>query len=125
MMNKGLEVIEAHHLFGMSLIKLMLWCTHSICHSFVETIDGAIFSHMGKPDMRYPIQYAMSYPDRFDTPFKQKHLTQMSGLTFFEPNSEAFPLLPIECGKKGCIPLYLTQPMKCLFNYFWMNEFCF
>ena len=104
MMNKGLEVIEAHHLFGMSFDQIdVVVHPQSICHSFVETIDGAIFSHMGKPDMRYPIQYAMSYPDRLDTPFKQNHLTQMSGLTFFEPNSEAFPLLPlaIECGKKG------------------------
>ena len=104
MMNKGLEVIEAHHLFNLSFDDIhVVVHPKSIVHAFVETIDGAIFSHMGRPDMRYPIQYAMTYPDRLSTPFKQDPLTRLSGLEFFEPNVSAFPLLSlaIECGRKG------------------------
>ncbi|MEK9727069.1 MAG: 1-deoxy-D-xylulose-5-phosphate reductoisomerase, partial [Candidatus Margulisiibacteriota bacterium] len=104
MMNKGLEVIEAHHLFGLSFDDIhVVIHPKSIVHAFVETVDGAIFSHMGRPDMRYPIQYAMTYPDRWETPFLQSHLTALSGLEFFEPDMTVFPLLKlaIECGKKG------------------------
>ena len=83
MMNKGLEVIEAHHLFGLDFDDIhVVVHPKSIVHAFLETIDGAILSHMGRPDMRYPIQYAMTYPDRFVTPFAQDPLTQLSGLSF-------------------------------------------
>ena len=79
MMNKGLEVIEAHHLFGLDFDDIhVVVHPRSIVHAFVETIDGAILSHMGRPDMRYPIQYAMTYPDRMATPFDQDSLTQLS-----------------------------------------------
>lgn len=104
MMNKGLEVIEAHHLFGLSFDDIhVVVHPKSIVHAFVETVDGAILAHMGRPDMRYPIQYAMTYPKRLSTPFQQATLTQLSGLEFFEPNREAFPLLDlaIECGRQG------------------------
>lgn len=104
MMNKGLEVIEAHHLFGLSYDDIhVVVHPKSIVHAFVETVDGAILAHMGRPDMRYPIQYAMTYPNRFKTPFHQASLTQLSGLEFFDPNREAFPLLDlaIECGRQG------------------------
>ena len=108
MMNKGLEVIEAHHLFGLDFDDIhVVVHPKSIVHAFLETIDGAILSHMGRPDMRYPIQYAMTYPDRFVTPFAQDPLTQLSGLSFFEPDRHAFPLLDlaIDCGKKGAYPV--------------------
>ena len=104
MMNKGLEVIEAHHLFNISFDDIhVVVHPKSIVHAFVETVDGAILAHMGRPDMRYPIQYAMTYPDRFDTPFEQAPITQLTGLEFFEPNRQAFPLLDlaIECGRQG------------------------
>ena len=104
MMNKGLEVIEAHHLFGLDFDDIhVVVHPRSIVHAFVETIDGAILSHMGRPDMRYPIQYAMTYPDRMATPFDQDSLTQLSDLTFFDPDRQAFPLLDlaIDCGRKG------------------------
>ena len=104
MMNKGLEVIEAHYLFDMSYDDISV-VVHpkSIVHSFVETIDGAIFAHMGRPDMRYPIQYAMTYPNRIHTPWAQADITQLSGLEFFEPNYELFPLLKLafDCGREG------------------------
>ena len=128
MMNKGLEVIEAHHLFNVSFDDIdVVIHPQSIVHSFIETIDGAIFSHMGRPDMRYPIQYAMTYPDRLKTPFKQDHLTTLSGLEFLEPNMAVFPLLKmaIECGRIGgampiifnaanevAVSLFLNQKIK-------------
>ena len=104
MMNKGLEVIEAHHLFGIDFDHIdVVVHPKSIVHAFIETIDGAIISHLGRPDMRYPIQYALTYPERFETPFPQHHLTELSGLEFFKPNREAFPLLDlaISCGRRG------------------------
>jgi 1-deoxy-D-xylulose-5-phosphate reductoisomerase len=104
MMNKGLEVIEAHHLFGLSFDDIQVVVhPQSIVHALVETVDGAILSHLGRPDMRYPIQYALTYPDRWATPFEQSPLTALSGLTFHAPDATAFPLLPlaIECGRQG------------------------
>ena len=104
MANKGLEVIEAHHLFGMAYDDIhVVVHPKSIVHSFVETIDGAIFAHLGTPDMRYPIQYAMTYPNRLMTPWPQAKLTDLSGLEFFEPNHDAFPLLQLayQCGRQG------------------------
>ena len=84
MMNKGLEVIEAHHLFGLDFDDIhVVVHPRSIVHAFVETIDGAILSHMGRPDMRYPIQYAMTYLDCMATPFDQDSLTQLSDLDVF------------------------------------------
>lgn len=104
MANKGLEVIEAHHLFGMPFDDIHIVIhPKSIVHAFVETIDGAIFSHMGRPDMRYPIQYAMTYPNRLPTPFSQSPITGLSNLAFHPPNYDLFPLLSlaISCGKSG------------------------
>ena len=104
MANKGLEVIEAHHLFGMPFDDIHIVIhPKSIIHAFVETIDGAIFAHMGRPDMRYPIQYAMTYPNRLPTPFSQSPITELSNLTFHPPNYDLFPLLSlaISCGKSG------------------------
>jgi 1-deoxy-D-xylulose-5-phosphate reductoisomerase len=104
MMNKGLEVIEAHHLFQLDFDDIQVVVhPQSVVHAFIETIDGAIFSHLGRPDMRYPIQYALTYPDRLQTPFKQSNLTELSGLEFIAPNREAFPLLGLAetCGRQG------------------------
>ena len=104
MMNKGLEIIEAHHLFDIAYDDIhVVVHPKSIVHAFIETVDGAILAHLGRPDMRYPIQYALTYPDRYNTPFKQAHLTELSGLEFFEPNHQAFPLLSlaIDCGRQG------------------------
>lgn len=112
MMNKGLEIIEAHYLFGIDYDRIQVVIhPKSIVHSFVETIDGAIFAHLGRPDMRYPIQYAMTYPDRFTSPWDQAKLTDLSGLEFFEPNFEAFPLLKLayDCGSAGGVaPIILN-----------------
>ena len=104
MMNKGLEVIEAHYLFGLDYDDIhVVVHPKSIVHSFVETIDGAIFAHLGRPDMRYPIQYALSYPNRLETPWEQASLTDLSGLEFFDPDLNRFPLLKMayDCGRQG------------------------
>ena len=129
MMNKGLEVIEAHHLFGLDFDDIhVVVHPKSIVHALVETVDGAILAHMGRPDMRYPIQYALTYPDRVPTPFKQAPLTQLSDLAFFEPNRTAFPLLDlaIECGKKGGVyPVVFNAANEVAVQQFLMEECSF
>ena len=116
MMNKGLEIIEAHHLFDIAYDDIhVVVHPKSIVHAFVETVDGAILAHMGRPDMRYPIQYALTYPDRFQTPFEQAHLTQLSGLEFLNQTITRFHYyrwLLIVDERVVCCPLYLMRPMK-------------
>jgi len=96
MMNKGLELIEAIHLFGVneSQIEVVVH-PQSIIHSAVEFIDGSIIAQLGVPDMRLPIQYALSYPKRLFSTAKRLSLTELGTLTFEEPNNEAFPLLEL------------------------------
>lgn len=110
--NKGLEVIEAHWLFSMPYEKIdVVVHPQSIVHSLVEFCDGSVIAQLGEPDMRLPIQYALSYPDRFNYAFDQLDLVKAATLTFEKPDTEAFPSLKIavECGKaEGCLP--------CVFN---------
>lgn len=112
MMNKGLEVIEAHFLFQLPYSQLDVSVhPNSIVHGLVETIDGAIFAHLGQPDMRYPIQYAMTYPNRKPTPWPQPKISELSGLHFYDPDPTRFPLLSLayECGERGGVaPLVLN-----------------
>jgi len=105
LMNKGLEVIEAHWLFDMpfALIKVLIH-PQSIIHSMVEFIDGSIKAQLGYPDMRLPIQYALSYPERLSNPqLPRLDWSRINNLTFEQPNLDAFPCLTlaIEAGKKG------------------------
>lgn len=102
--NKGLEVIEAHWLFNMPYDKIdVVVHPQSIVHSLVEFCDGSVIAQLGEPDMRLPIQYALSWPERFDYTFEQLDLVKAGTLTFEEPDTEAFPSLKIavECGKAG------------------------
>ena len=94
LMNKGLEVIEAHWLFGVpaSQIEVVVH-PQSIVHSMVELKDGSIIAQMGITDMRLPIQYAFSYPDRWDAPVPFLDLTRMPALEFHEPAWDDFPCL--------------------------------
>jgi len=104
MMNKGFEVLEAHHLFGLSLDQVDVWVhPQSIIHSLVEFVDGSVLAQLGPPDMRTPISYALSYPERWAPIWSQLHLEHMKQLTFEEPRWEDFPCLRLafECGKKG------------------------
>src|SRR5688500_15602782 len=94
LMNKGLEVIEAHWLFGASSSQIdVVVHPQSIVHSLVELRDGSIIAQMGTTDMRLPIQYAFSYPERWDAPVAFLDLTQAAALEFYPPAWEDFPCL--------------------------------
>lgn len=102
--NKGLEVIEAHWLFDMDYDKIdVIVHPQSVIHSLVEYQDGSVIAQLGLPDMKLPIQYALSYPDRWNNSFGQLDLVKAAKLTFEEPDTDAFPLLKIAiaCGKAG------------------------
>ena len=110
--NKGLEVIEAHWLFNMPYEKIdVVVHPQSIIHSLVEFCDGSVIAQLGEPDMRLPIQYALSYPCRYHKAFDQLDLIKAGTLTFEAPDMEAFPSLriAIECGKAG-------GTLPCVFN---------
>lgn len=96
LMNKGFEVLEAHHLFGLSLDQVEVWVhPQSIVHSFVEFCDGSTLAQIGPPDMRTPISYAMAYPDRIGPQWAKLSLDAMKGLSFEEPRREDFPCLDL------------------------------
>lgn len=104
MVNKGLEVIEAHWLFGLGFEQIgVLLHPESIVHSFVEYRDGSIIAQLGTPDMRVPIQYALSYPRRWNSATQRLSLTEAGKLQFREMDFERFPCLRLafECGKIG------------------------
>ena len=110
--NKGLEVMEAHWLFNMPYEKIAVVVhPQSIVHSLVEFCDGSVIAQMGDPDMRLPIQYALSWPERYPDAFDQLDLVKYGTLTFEAPDLEAFPSLAIaiECGKAG-------GTLPCAFN---------
>lgn len=92
MMNKGLEVIEAHWLFGVSPDQIQVVVhPQSVIHSMVEYVDGSILAQLGNPDMRTPIAQALAHPDRIDAGVPSLDLFGMGALTFEEPNFERFP----------------------------------
>ncbi|HEX2125720.1 MAG TPA: 1-deoxy-D-xylulose-5-phosphate reductoisomerase [Thermoleophilaceae bacterium] len=94
LMNKGFEVIEAMHLFGTPLDRIeVLVHPQSIIHSLIQLNDGATLAHLGYPDMRVPISYALNYPERVDVPVEPLDLAKLGQLTFEEPDLEALPCL--------------------------------
>jgi 1-deoxy-D-xylulose-5-phosphate reductoisomerase len=96
MMNKGLEVIEARWLFDIPVERIGVNIhPQSIIHSMVEYIDGSVIAQLGMPDMKGPIAYALTYPARVATGVKPLDLTSLSGLTFFNPDTERFPALQL------------------------------
>ena len=104
LMNKGLEVIEAMRLYRLPLEQVdVVIHRQSIVHSLVETIDGAVMAQLGAPDMRLPIQLALTYPQRMVCPVDKLDLTACGALTFVKPDLEAFPCLALarECAKAG------------------------
>ena len=129
LMNKGLEVIEAHWLFNIPLenIKVIIH-PQSIIHSMVEFIDGSIKAQLSYPDMRLPIQYALSYPERLANPqLPRLDWNGISNLSFEQPDFDTFPCpkLAIEAGKRGgtcpavlcaadevAVELFLSQRIK-------------
>ena len=94
LMNKGLEVIEAHHLFGTPYERIdVVVHPQSIVHSYVTLVDGAALAHLGHPDMRVPIAYALHHPDRVDVPVRPLDLAEVGALTFEPVDTDAFPAL--------------------------------
>lgn len=104
LMNKGLEVIEAMRLYDLPLEQVdVVIHRQSIVHSLVEFVDGAVMAQLGAPDMRLPIQLAMTYPERTACPVEPLDLLTCGDLSFYKPDMEAFPCLALarECAKKG------------------------
>ena len=111
LMNKGLEVIEAKWLFGVSSDKIEV-CIHpqSIIHSMVEYVDGSIIAQLGIPDMRLPIQYALTYPHRTKVTGTKLKLSEVKKLTFEKPDNKRFPCLKLaydalQQGESACVVL--------------------
>lgn len=96
MMNKGLELIEAKWLFDMEPDAIdVVVHRESIVHSLVEYADNSVIAQLGVPDMRIPIQYALTYPDRYPSPVKALSLAEAGKLTFFAPDHETFPAIEL------------------------------
>jgi 1-deoxy-D-xylulose-5-phosphate reductoisomerase len=94
LMNKGLEVIEAHHLFDLPPEKIeVIIHPQSIIHSMVEFIDGSVKAQLGVPDMKIPIQYALTYPDRSISSYERVNFTKLGSMEFIEPDTAVFPCL--------------------------------
>ena len=112
MMNKGFEVIEAKWLFGVPYDKIeVLIHPQSIVHSAVQFRDGAVKAQLGAPDMHLPIQYALTYPERLQTPFPRMDLFETANLTFERPDEERFPNLRLAyeaIGRGGNMPCVLN-----------------
>ncbi|SDM98851.1 1-deoxy-D-xylulose 5-phosphate reductoisomerase [Paenibacillus sp. yr247] len=104
MVNKGLEVMEAHWLFNLSYDQIdVLLHPESVIHSYVEFVDNSIIAQLGNPDMRVPIQYALTYPDRYPTPTKRLDLASIGKLHFREMDYKRYPCLRMafESGEQG------------------------
>lgn len=96
LMNKGLEVIEAHHLFDMPYDRISVVVQpQSAIHSMVEFSDGSVKAHLGTTDMRIPIQYALSYPERWDAPVEPLDFTKLGSLEFAAPDTDTFRCLAL------------------------------
>ncbi|MES2903711.1 MAG: 1-deoxy-D-xylulose-5-phosphate reductoisomerase [Pseudomonadota bacterium] len=111
MMNKGLELIEAHHLFGLPSDRIdILVHPQSVIHSMVEYVDGSTIAQLGSPDMRIPIAHCLAYPDRIETRAETLDLIKIASLTFEAPDPERFPALrlaraALESGKGEAVVL--------------------
>jgi 1-deoxy-D-xylulose-5-phosphate reductoisomerase len=112
MMNKGLELIEAHHLFGLPSERIdILVHPQSVIHSMVEYVDGSVLAQLGSPDMRIPIAHALAWPERMETPAERLDLAKIGSLSFERPDLDRFPALraareALEAG--GAAPIVLN-----------------
>jgi 1-deoxy-D-xylulose-5-phosphate reductoisomerase len=112
MMNKGLELIEAHHLFGLPSERIdIIVHPQSVIHSMVEYVDGSVLAQLGSPDMRIPIAHALAYPERMETPAERLDLVRIGALSFEKPDFDRFPALRVarealEAG--GAAPIVLN-----------------
>jgi 1-deoxy-D-xylulose-5-phosphate reductoisomerase len=129
MMNKGLEMIEAHWFFNLPASKIDVTIhPQSIVHSMVEFVDGSIKAQLSNPDMRLPIQYALTYPDRMPNSFTNTRLTEIDSLTFHKPDFTKFECLKLafdvlETG--GTAPAILNAANEIAVERFLKNEISF
>ena len=112
LMNKGLELIEAHYLFGLTSERIdIIIHPQSVVHSMVEFVDGSVLAQLGSPDMRIPIAYALAWPERMDSAAQRLNLAEIGRLDFEEPDLQRFPALrlareALEAG--GAMPIVLN-----------------
>ncbi|MDR0952920.1 MAG: 1-deoxy-D-xylulose-5-phosphate reductoisomerase [Elusimicrobiota bacterium] len=129
LMNKGFEAIEIMHLFSLPLEKIKIVVhPQSIVHSAVEYQDGSILAELSNPDMRLPIQYAITYPKRLPSPVKRLSIAEMSKLEFFEPDLNKFPCLclALDAAKKGgTYPAVLNAADEIAVNAFLAGDILF
>lgn len=129
LMNKGLELIEAHWLFGVNPDDITVVVhPQSIIHSMVEYGDGAVMAQLGIPDMKVPIQYALTYPKRLDNPYPKLNFFELNALTFYQPDYELFSCLKlaIQAIKTGgIIPTVLNAANEIAVSRFLSNDIAF
>ncbi|MBU0476016.1 MAG: 1-deoxy-D-xylulose-5-phosphate reductoisomerase [Bacteroidetes bacterium] len=129
MMNKGLEMIEAHWLFNLPASKIdVIIHPQSIIHSMVEFIDGSIKAQLSQPDMRLPIQYALTYPNRMANAFTNTKLTEIKSLTFHKPDFTKFECLQLAFDvleRGGTAPAILNAANEIAVERFLKNEISF
>ena len=129
MMNKGLEVIEAHHLFDMPEERIdILIHPQSIVHSMVEYIDGSIMAQLSTTDMKFPIQYALLYPERVTAPFGRLDLAKIRSLDFLEVDSRRYPAVALAyaaCQAGGSAPAVLNAANEVAVDRFLGGELPF
>lgn len=129
LMNKGLEVIEAHHLFGINYDRInVVVQRESIIHSLVELVDGSFLSHLGSHDMRIPIQYALTYPQRLVSAAAELDLTRLGALHFEAPDLLRFPALSLayQAGQRGgTMPVVLNAANEVAVNKFLHRKIAF
>lgn len=122
LMNKGLEVIEAHHLFHTDYDKIeVLVQRESVIHSMVELVDGSFLAHLGAADMRIPIQYALTYPGRIESPAKSLDFSSLGSIHFERPDTTRFPALGLaySAGRTGgTMPAVLNAANEVAVNSF-------
>jgi 1-deoxy-D-xylulose-5-phosphate reductoisomerase len=129
LMNKGLELIEAHHLFGTGYDRIdVVVHPQSIVHSLIQLCDGATLAHLGYPDMRVPISYGLHYPDRVDVPVAPLDLVAVGALTFEEVDVGAFPCLRLAreaAAAGGTAPCILNAANEIAVHAFLRDELRF
>jgi len=129
MMNKGLEVIEAHHLFAMPAERIdIVIHPQSIVHSMVEYVDGSIIAQLSTTDMKFPIQYALLYPERVTAPFARLDLAKIRSLEFLPVDPERFPAVELAyaaCRAGGSMPAVLNAANEVAVERFLAGELPF
>jgi 1-deoxy-D-xylulose-5-phosphate reductoisomerase len=129
LMNKGLELIEAHHLFGLDYDRIdVVVHPQSIVHGLVQLNDGASLAHLGHPDMRVPISYALHYPERADVPVALLDLAEVGALTFERPDTATFACLRLAreaAAAGGTAPCVLNAANEVAVHAFLRGELAF